>query len=66
MKPTSTATSAQRRRRSVNRVSPGVYVLLSVMVLLSVFPLYWMFVGFVATCSFFRGTKQWGKTERLK
>ena len=26
--------------------------------------LYWMFVGFVATCSFFRGAKQWGKTQR--
>jgi hypothetical protein len=31
---------------------------------LPLIPLYWMFVGFVATCSFFRGTKQWGKTER--
>jgi cellulose synthase/poly-beta-1,6-N-acetylglucosamine synthase-like glycosyltransferase len=31
---------------------------------LPLIPLYWMFVGFVATCAFFRGTKQWGKTER--
>ena len=31
---------------------------------LPLIPLYWMFVGFVATCSFFRGTKYWGKTER--
>ena len=31
---------------------------------LPLIPLYWMFVGFVATCSFFRGTTQWGKTER--
>jgi cellulose synthase/poly-beta-1,6-N-acetylglucosamine synthase-like glycosyltransferase len=31
---------------------------------LPLIPLYWMFVGFVATCSFFRGTKSWGKTER--
>jgi len=31
---------------------------------LPLIPLYWMFVGFVATCSFFRGTKHWGKTER--
>ena len=31
---------------------------------LPLIPLYWMFVGFVATCSFFRGTKTWGKTER--
>jgi cellulose synthase/poly-beta-1,6-N-acetylglucosamine synthase-like glycosyltransferase len=31
---------------------------------LPLIPLYWMFVGFVATCSFFRGTKKWGKTER--
>lgn len=31
---------------------------------LPLIPLYWMFVGFVATCSFFRGTSRWGKTER--
>jgi cellulose synthase/poly-beta-1,6-N-acetylglucosamine synthase-like glycosyltransferase len=31
---------------------------------LPLIPLYWMFVGFVATSSFFRGTKKWGKTER--
>jgi cellulose synthase/poly-beta-1,6-N-acetylglucosamine synthase-like glycosyltransferase len=31
---------------------------------LPLIPLYWMFVGFVATCSFFRSTKKWGKTER--
>jgi hypothetical protein len=34
------------------------------MLVLPLIPLYWMFVGFVATCSFFRGTKKWGKTER--
>jgi cellulose synthase/poly-beta-1,6-N-acetylglucosamine synthase-like glycosyltransferase len=34
------------------------------MCVLPLIPLYWMFVGFVATCSFFRGTKKWGKTER--
>jgi cellulose synthase/poly-beta-1,6-N-acetylglucosamine synthase-like glycosyltransferase len=27
-------------------------------------PLYWMFVGCCALCSFFRGTKDWGKTDR--
>jgi len=31
---------------------------------LPLIPLYWMFLGFVATCSFFRGTAHWGKTER--
>jgi cellulose synthase/poly-beta-1,6-N-acetylglucosamine synthase-like glycosyltransferase len=36
----------------------------SYMRVLPLIPLYWMFVGFVATCSFFRGTKKWGKTER--
>jgi cellobiose transport system permease protein len=40
----STATPARARRRSVNRVPFGVYAALSVMVFLSVFPLYWMFV----------------------
>ena len=45
MNPTSsTATAAPRRRRSVNRVPFVVYALLGVMVLVSVFPLYWMFV----------------------
>jgi len=47
MNPTSsTATPAphRRRRRSVNRVSFVVYALLGVMVFVSVFPLYWMFV----------------------
>jgi cellobiose transport system permease protein len=39
-----TATPAPRRRRGVNRVPLMVYALLGVMVLLSVFPLYWMFV----------------------
>jgi cellulose synthase/poly-beta-1,6-N-acetylglucosamine synthase-like glycosyltransferase len=34
------------------------------MFVLPLIPLYWMFVGFVATCSFFRGAKKWGKTER--
>jgi len=32
--------------------------------LLILAPFYWMFLGFCAFCSFFRGTKQWGKTER--
>ena len=32
--------------------------------LLVLAPFYWMFVGFCATCSLFRGTQQWGKTER--
>jgi cellulose synthase/poly-beta-1,6-N-acetylglucosamine synthase-like glycosyltransferase len=27
-------------------------------------PLYWMFVGCCALCSFFRGTHDWGKTDR--
>jgi cellulose synthase/poly-beta-1,6-N-acetylglucosamine synthase-like glycosyltransferase len=27
-------------------------------------PAYWMFVGLCALCSFFRGTKDWGKTDR--
>ena len=27
-------------------------------------PLYWVFVGFCSICSFFRGTADWGKTER--
>ena len=45
MKPaTSTTSAAPRRRRSINRVSFMMYVLLGVMVLVSVFPLYWMFV----------------------
>jgi cellulose synthase/poly-beta-1,6-N-acetylglucosamine synthase-like glycosyltransferase len=32
--------------------------------LLVLAPFYWMFIGFCATYSLFRGTKQWGKTER--
>jgi cellobiose transport system permease protein len=45
MKPrSSTASRAPRRRRSVNRVPIMLYALLSGMVLVSVFPLYWMFV----------------------
>ncbi|NUT34353.1 MAG: carbohydrate ABC transporter permease [Hamadaea sp.] len=41
----STSTPAPRpRRRSVHRVPLAVYALLSVMVFVSVFPLYWMFV----------------------
>jgi glycosyltransferase XagB len=27
-------------------------------------PLYWIFVGFCATASLFRGTRDWGKTDR--
>ncbi len=27
-------------------------------------PFYWIFVGFCSLCSFFRGTNDWGKTER--
>ena len=41
---TAVATSAPRRRRSVNRVPVVVYVLLGIVVFISVFPLYWMFV----------------------
>jgi cellobiose transport system permease protein len=46
MTPTSppNTTRPTRHRRSVNRVSFGAYTLLGVMVLVSVFPLYWMFV----------------------
>lgn len=40
----STAMPAPRRRRRLNRVPFMVYALLGIMVLLSVFPLYWMFV----------------------
>jgi cellobiose transport system permease protein len=40
----STAVPARRRRRRLNRVPFVVYVLLGVMVFVSVFPLYWMFV----------------------
>ena len=40
----STATRAPRRRRGVNRLPLAVYAALLGMVLLSVFPLYWMFV----------------------
>jgi cellobiose transport system permease protein len=40
----SAAIRAPRRRRSVNRVPFAVYALLGIMVLVSVFPLYWMFV----------------------
>jgi len=31
---------------------------------LAFIPLYWMFLGLVATCSLFRGTRHWGRTER--
>lgn len=45
MKPTSsTARRPPHRRRSVNRLPIVLYALLSGMVLVSVFPLYWMFV----------------------
>ena len=27
-------------------------------------PYYWSFIGFAATCSFFKDTTHWGKTER--
>ena len=27
-------------------------------------PYYWTFIGFAATCSFFKNTTHWGKTER--
>jgi cellobiose transport system permease protein len=40
----STAGRATHRRRSVNRIPWWVYALLGVMVFVSVFPLYWMFV----------------------
>lgn len=39
-----TAGRAPHRRRSVNRVSLLVYAALGLMVFLSIFPLYWMFV----------------------
>ena len=32
--------------------------------LLILAPFYWIFVGFCAVYSFFRGTRHWGKTER--
>jgi cellobiose transport system permease protein len=44
MNPASSPTPAPRRRRSVNRVPFAMYALLLVMVFISVFPLYWMFV----------------------
>jgi cellobiose transport system permease protein len=44
MKPATSTTPGPRRRRSANRAPAGMYVLLGVMVLVSVFPLYWMFV----------------------
>jgi cellobiose transport system permease protein len=40
----STPGRATRRRRSANRIPFWVYALLGVMVFVSVFPLYWMFV----------------------
>jgi hypothetical protein len=27
-------------------------------------PYYWTFIGFAATCSFFKNTTDWGRTER--
>ena len=27
-------------------------------------PYYWTFIGFAATCSFFKDTRTWGRTER--
>ena len=27
-------------------------------------PYYWTFIGFAATCSFFKNTTNWGRTER--
>jgi cellobiose transport system permease protein len=42
--PSTAATPAPRRRRGPNRVPFVVYALLALMVLVSVFPLYWMFV----------------------
>jgi len=29
-----------------------------------ILPFYWIFVGFCSICSYFRGTTDWGKTER--
>jgi cellobiose transport system permease protein len=40
----STAAPTRARRRRANRIPPVVYALLAVMVFVSVFPLYWMFV----------------------
>src|SRR5947209_12865474 len=42
--PPTAAPARPRRRRHANRVPFAVYVVLAVMVFLSVFPLYWMFV----------------------
>ncbi|MDW5326992.1 carbohydrate ABC transporter permease [Plantactinospora sp. KLBMP9567] len=44
MNPESSTGRTPHRRRSVNRVPMVVYGVLGVMVLLSIFPLYWMFV----------------------
>ena len=32
--------------------------------LILLLPYYWSFIGFAATCSFFKDTTHWGKTER--
>jgi cellulose synthase/poly-beta-1,6-N-acetylglucosamine synthase-like glycosyltransferase len=32
--------------------------------LLILLPYYWTFIGLAATCSFFKSTKHWGRTER--
>jgi len=42
--PSTAATPASRRRHHVNRIPLAVYVFLGLMVLVTEFPLYWMFV----------------------
>jgi hypothetical protein len=32
--------------------------------LVGLLPYYWTFIGFAATCSFFKDTTHWGRTER--
>lgn len=34
------------------------------MPLVLLLPYYWTFIGFAATCSFFKNTREWGRTER--
>lgn len=34
------------------------------MPLVALLPYYWTFIGFAATCSFFKDTTHWGRTER--
>ena len=45
-----------RTLRSLGMIQSAPLVLL--------LPYYWSFIGFAATCSFFKNTTHWGKTER--